>query len=157
MRRLGSFLLAAVVVVGACGDDGASRDDQGNISDTGVLSVFSFRVGDCFDDPASDTTEVAELSAVPCSQPHDNEIYYSFEMPDGDFPGSDAIMSTSADECLGSAFSEFVGITYDQSVLDVFPVNPTEASWAEGDRTVYCALFNIDLAKLTGSARGTQR
>jgi len=157
MRKLGVILMAAALLAAACGDDGPTRDPQGSIADTGAASVFSFRTGDCFDDPSGDQTEVAELSAVPCTEPHDNEIYFTFDLPDGDFPGQDSIVSSASDACLGEVFSAYVGIAYDQSALDVFPVTPTETSWAGGDRTVYCALYNLDLSKLTGSARGTGR
>jgi hypothetical protein len=74
-----------------------------------------------------------------------------------DFPGQDSISTSAATECLGERFTTYVGITYNASALDVFPVTPTEASWAEGDRTVYCAAFNLDLSKLTGSVQGTNR
>jgi len=157
MNRLGWMVLAATVLIGACGNDGPARDDQGSIADSGDVSVFTLRVGDCFDDPAGEVTEVDVLTAVPCSAPHDNEVFFAFDLPEGDFPGQDAMVSASADACLGEVFTEYVGIGYVDSVLDVFPINPTEASWAVGDRKVYCALFNIDLSKLTGSARGTAR
>jgi len=151
------MVLAAALLTAACGDDGPARDPEGNITDTGAASVFSFRTGDCFDDPASDAAEVEELSAVPCSQPHDNEIYHTFDMPDGEFPGAEAIFDVAYEECLGDVFTGYVGITFEESELDVFPVTPTETSWGAGDRTVYCAVFNLDLSKITGSVRGTGR
>ena len=157
MKRLGWLVVAAALVTGACGDDGPARDAEGNITETGDVSVFSLQTGDCFDDPAAQQTQVDQVTVVPCSQPHDNEIFYSFDLPDGDFPGQDSISTASATECLGDRFTTYVGITYDESALDVFPVTPTAASWAEGDRTVYCAAFNLDLAKLSGSVEGTNR
>ena len=157
LRKLSLVVAAATLVTGACGDDGPARDDTGSITDTGAASVFSFRTGDCFDDPAADQTQVEQLPAVPCSQPHDNEIFYTFDLPDGVFPGQDSIVSTSADHCLGDGFTAYVGTAYDDSVLDVFPVTPTESSWSGGDRTVYCAAFNTDFSKLTASIKGSGR
>lgn len=151
------MIVAVMLLAAACGDDGPARDPEGSISDTGAASVFSFRTGDCFDDPASEDTEVEELSAVPCSEPHDNEIYHTFDLPDGDYPGTDTIFDVAYEECLGDAFTAYVGIVWDESDLDVFPVTPTAASWGVGDRTVYCAAFNLDLSKLSGSVRGTGR
>ena len=43
------------------------------------------------------------------------------------------------------------------SELDLFPITPTSESWAEGDRVVYCALYALDLSKLTGSMEGSRR
>jgi hypothetical protein len=157
MRRIAWLAVMSVLIAGGCGDDGPARDQQGNISDTGNASVFTFRAGDCFDDPSGDPSQVEELAAVPCTQPHDNEIYYTFDLTDSDFPGQDAMTSAAFDECLGDAFTAYVGISWEETALDVFPVLPTEVSWGSGDRTVYCVVFNPDYSKLEGSVKGSGR
>ena len=49
-----------------------------------------------------------------------------------------------------------VGRSYDESVLDVFPIYPTNDSWSQlNDREVICATYHIDLKKITGSMKGS--
>jgi hypothetical protein len=54
-------------------------------------------------------------------------------------------------------FEAYVGLSYVESELNVFPITPTEGSWATGDREIVCALYNLDLSKLTGSMEGAAR
>ena len=141
-HRLILSLLAVALVASACGDD---------------TSVFDLGVGDCFNDQEDLTeTEVSEVATVDCSSPHDNEIYFEFSMTDAVFPGNDAALESSSFRCLDE-FEAFVGIDYLESDLDLFPITPTATSWAEGDRVVYCAVYALDLSKLEGSVRGSNR
>lgn len=159
MRRSVPLALAVTVllVTAACGgDDAPARGPDGSFSEPGEISVFDLREGDCFDDPSDQSTQVETVTVVPCSAPHDNEIYLEFELPDGPYPGAAGIEDAADARCF-TAFEAFVGVDYFESHLEFFPVNPTEASWASGDRTVYCALYSLDLAKLTGSMRGSGR
>lgn len=66
------------------------------------------RVGDCLDDPGAQT-EVTEIRAIPCAEPHDLEVYYEFEHADADSPPSpDAAFALIEQECF-PAFETFVG------------------------------------------------
>ena len=153
--RLGLLLpaLALLMLVAACGGD-PPRDESGAILEGGDLSVFSIREGDCFDDGDLDADEVFEVAAVPCSEPHDNEVYAVFDIAaEGDsFPGADSLMAR-ADEACYQLFEDFVGIAYEDSALAFFPITPTEEGWDDGDREVICAVYDFSFAKLTGSMR----
>ena len=143
MRRpIVLLMLVLGLIAVSCGDD-----------DT---SVFDLGVGDCFNDEPGAGDEVTEVPVVPCSEPHDNEIYYEYQMTDAVFPGDEAAVESGGFRCLDE-FEGFVGADYLDSELDLFPITPTAGSWAEGDRTVYCALYALDLSKLTGSMRGSGR
>jgi hypothetical protein len=158
MRR--SIPITAVVVLAlvaaACGGDGLARDADGAIIEAGDISVFDLREGDCFENPQDASTQVATVRAVPCTEPHDNEIYLAFDLPDGDYPGVSAIDEASDPRCL-AAFTSFVAVDYFESDLEFFSLTPTPESWDADDRTVYCALHADDRSKLTGSMRGTGR
>lgn len=134
-----SSLLLAVT---ACGDDGTS--------------VFDLGVGDCFNDDPTGGDAVSEVPTVDCATPHDNEIYFEFSMTDAAFPGREATTQSAAERCI-EEFEGFVGLSYAQSNLDIFPITPTAESWEQGDRVVYCVLYALDLSKLTGSMRGAAR
>lgn len=151
------LLAAAALFLLSCGG-GPSRDESGAVTESGDLSVFSVRIGDCFDDDASEEEVVSELAAVPCAEPHDNEAYAVFDLASGDdeWPGDDSVLLEASQGCF-DRFEAFAGIAYADSALDFFPITPTEESWDAGDREVICAIYNLDLAKLTGSARDSAR
>ncbi|HEX6300979.1 MAG TPA: septum formation family protein [Acidimicrobiia bacterium] len=136
--------------------DDASRDDSGDIADAGDLDVMSLQVGDCFDDPEDLEEVVFDVAAVPCSGPHDNEVFavQPLGASFGDsYPGDDALSDYTHQVCSGGLFDSYVGTSYVDSSLEVFTFTPTQESWDEGDREFVCALFRLDFAKLTGTAR----
>lgn len=155
-RSLVVLLLILGLVASACGDNEPTRDEGGNISESGDASVFALGVGDCFNDDAGAGDVVTEVPVVPCSEPHDNEIYFEFSMTDAVFPGNDVAQEAAAERCIGE-FLGFVGIGYLDSELEIFPITPTADSWSQGDRVVFCALYALDLSKLTGTMRGSGR
>lgn len=129
----------------------------GTSEQTIATSVFSLREGDCFDDPGPGLTETSGVPVVPCSQPHDNEIYRVFNLDSGAFPGSDEVEEAANNGCL-AAFASFVGEPYETSELDFFALFPTRESWTElGDRAVLCSVYELDLSKLVGTARNAGR
>lgn len=143
MRRILIVLLLALgLVAAACGGNGTS--------------VFELGVGDCFDDQDLEAEVITDVPTVPCSEPHDNEIYHEFTMTDAAYPGRDAAFDAADQRCL-EQFESFVGIDYFASDLDIFSIVPTAESWADGDRGALCAIYAVDLSKLTGSMRGAAR
>lgn len=123
-------------------------------------AVSSLEVGDCFDDEESQVLgEVSEVSSVPivdCGEPHDNEVFALYEEADGAFPGTDAMIELGYQGCI-QRFDAFVGIEYLESELDVFAIVPTDEGWERGDREIVCALYELSLAKMTGTQRGVGR
>ncbi|MFG6446520.1 septum formation family protein [Microbacterium sp. P07] len=158
-----AIALASVVALGGCsaiqgligGGDPVARDaETQEVTEAGTADVFSLQVGDCMDEP--DAEEVTEVPAVPCSEPHDDEIYYEFTMPDGEFPGEEAITAAADAEC-APQFDTFVGLAYAESVLDWYPYTPTEGSWTEGgDRVVQCVIYEPNV-RTVGSLEGVAR
>lgn len=153
--RILTLLLAMATVAAAC-SDGPSRDATGSIIESGNASVFDLRTGDCFDDDPDGATQVEEVPVVPCAEPHDNEVFSSFQSTLAVYPGREEMLDAAAADCY-DRFSGFVGMSYEDSELDFFPITPTEGSWGEGDREVLCVLYAMDLSKLTGTMRGSGR
>lgn len=142
-------------VLGVGGSDPV-RDDTGAITETNdAADVFSITVGDCTND-GSDATSgtVSTVAAVPCADPHDNEVYYAEDLPDPEFPGADAVID-AADTICYDAFAGFVGLDYESSRYGYYALYPTEQSWATGDREVLCLVYDYSGGQLTGSAAGT--
>ncbi len=160
--------LAAVGVlaltVTACNpfdDDSTTRNESGEIEEGGQLGAFALQPGDCFNDPAlagseeGESTEVAEVAGVPCEEPHDYQVYATFDVADAEeYPGEVAV-SFDADEGCLERFEPFVGRDFETSVYNFSVLYPTPESWDVGDREIVCLLNSLDGEKLTGDAEGS--
>ena len=153
MKNWGIYALIGVGVVAYNMATNADRDSTGAIIEAGDVDVFSIKVGDCFDD-AGEADEISTLPGVPCAEPHDNEAYAAFNVSLDSYPGEDAMWELAYEKCM-DRFEGFVGLDYESSVLDIFALYPSTDSWAQNDREVVCAVFNMNYDKLTGSVEGT--
>lgn len=137
------------------GGESEVRDGETQeVTESGDLDVFKLAVGDCFNDSGS--TMVSEIPVVPCSDPHDYEVYYEVEMAPGDFPGDDAITTQAEADCTAQ-FATFIGLPYDQSSLYFSYLTPTQQSWDDADdRLIQCIVADQE-AQTTGSLAGAAR
>jgi len=127
---------------------GPERDDSGQITSAGDLSAFDVEVGDCFDLP-DPNGEVTDLGGVPCTDPHDAEVYGTFDIKGQDYPGTDKVIKKSQRGC-SRRFKEFVGLPYRRSELELQYLYPTSDSWeTQDDREVVCAVTEPDGKKTT--------
>jgi len=156
LLRIAIFLLIVGFAAYGCLDD-ANRDESGNIVGEGEVSAFSMRVGDCFNDSqevidaGGDEVVLEAVAGLPCSEPHDNEVYAVLDLSLERFPGGEEIYDLARDECV-ERFESFVGVSYEASILDIMHVYPTEESWSRGgDREVICAIYHMEADKTTGS------
>jgi hypothetical protein len=119
--------------------------------------VATADVGDCINNDIA-SSSISEFDTVECTEPHTAELIYKFDLPDGDFPGQEAIGAAVEEECQGSAFEDYVGTPYAESEIFLFPVTPTEQTWDEADdREVLCFGGLQDGADLTESVQGSGR
>ena len=113
------------------------------------------RVGDCFDDTtAMESGQIVNLPGVPCSNPHDNEVYALVDVDLQEYPGDDAMSDLAMQRCM-ERFASFVGRDYESSSLDIFTMQPSQESFSADDREVVCAVYDMEFNKLEGSARGS--
>ena len=117
--------------------------------------VFSLRVGDCVDTDSSMSGEISGLPMIPCDQSHTDEVYFSYMVESEEFPGEDAIIAEAEQKCV-PAFETFIGIGYQDSVLEYWPMYPTEGSWSDGDREVLCLAYD-PAAATVGTLKGAAR
>lgn len=163
---------AADALADTATDRDAPRDARGQISAQGPMSVFRLVRGDCYREmdtasptpapsrsasPSSSDSAVAtfEVVGLPCSDPHQFEVYSTADLPSGDFPGDSAVAETAEERCVAS-FESFIGKTYDDSELDILYFTPTAQSWrSQDDRSITCAVTggNSTIGSLGGSAR----
>lgn len=148
------FLSAVLGLAGACGTDEPARDDSGSINETDDVNPNSLQPGDCFNDPDDSASEVTSLQAVPCEEPHDNEVFHVFDLDQDEFPGQDEVKQLGLEACQAE-LEGYVGASAEEAGLAIVPVTPTEGSWDSDDRTVLCAAYNADGTQLTGSIEGS--
>jgi predicted Ser/Thr protein kinase len=110
----------------------------------GALSV-----GTCIDrtEPGATT--------VPCSQPHAAEVYGIVAAPYQRFPGATALDDFAKGACQG-LFDDYLGIAYEQTMLDFKPLPPVDPDWNAGVRTVACLLPPFPADAVQGSMRGSK-
>src|SRR5687768_2718381 len=92
----GLVILGAVIVAVM---DEAERDDSGAITEAGSVAVTELRPGDCANGVGQEEGEATEIDAVPCAEPHDGEVFATFDLPDGDFPGDDETSTLAETGC----------------------------------------------------------
>lgn len=122
---------------------------------TGTISVFELQVGDCISTPSGST-----VTGVPCSQPHDFEVYALFDIPggaDAAYPGDATVTDTADTGCQGDRFTSYIGEPYSSSEIYATSLSPSEATWTQqGDREVVC-LARAQSGQLTGSVHNANR
>lgn len=155
-RRSPALVLSLGLVLGltSCGvfDDGPERNESGVIIQGGEIDAGDLEIGDCFNGRSA---EVEKVAAVPCAEPHDFELYHSYDLAYDEFPGADVIEVEWLRGCL-LAFEEFVATPFDESKLDISGIFPQEGTWNDlGDREVLCSVTALDGSRLSGSARNS--
>ena len=152
--------LATVVLtaglVACSGPPEAAQDPATSAPSAGVRGAFSIQLGDCLKEPGGGEREAEEVASVPCSQPHEGEVYARFDLPDGPFPGGAAV-TAAADERCTAEFASYVGKPVSESTLEFYTFQPTESTWnAQSDREVLCVVSD-PAGPSTRSLRGAAR
>ncbi|WP_405772835.1 DUF4190 domain-containing protein [Streptomyces sp. NBC_01538] len=120
--------------------------------------TFSLAKGDCFDAPDGSLEGLAyDVDTVPCSGAHDGEVFASFRLPAGSFPGDDRVTDLADERCYALEDRYAMDAWAVPDDVDVYYLTPTSQSWRLGDREVTCVLGNVDPdAGLTGSLRADE-
>lgn len=126
------------------------RDDSGSITEQGTLSAYDIEIGDCLNGlrAVEADTVVTTLPAVPCTQAHEGEVYASFELADGDYPGADGVMA-QADRRCAEALLTYSASAFEDQNIGLFYLYPDSREWGR-NREVVCIAMAIE-GTLTGS------
>jgi hypothetical protein len=158
-------LIGLIVLAAGCGSPAATSTASGSLSSgTGSAalpstrkSAFDLAVGDCFD--SEDLSRVTDITVVDCDASHAYEVFGVSAVP-GDpsatFPGNDALTAT-ADRACRAAFRAYVGVDFNASEWYGTFLNPSESTWATGDREIVCVLHTQATTPVTGSAKGSAK
>lgn len=128
----------------------------------GAGNVMEIQVGDCFTEAEMETAlgggdEISEIPLIDCSEPHDSEVFYVEDLPEGDFPGEASVMASMEEICSGSAFEEFIGVDYMESEIYAAGLYPNSQGWELfDDREILCYVVT-EGETFTGTLAGANR
>jgi Septum formation len=143
------FAVAALVIVGvAIGTVGAlthgfKKPVTVKYHESGV---FKLQTGDCVGAPNGQV-----VSVLPCSTPHQAEVFATFALPSSAWPGTAAVRSEASAGCAG----RLTGYLNPQLAISLAQsyVFPNQVAWTAGTRTVICEVQAVS-GQLTQSVRG---
>jgi hypothetical protein len=113
-------------------------------------TVFGLRPGQCFN---SLPNGIAGAHAVPCTRPHDGEIYGAFRVAGHEWPGSAALASRARLGCQ-ARLTGYLNPQLDTSGMAESYAYPNQGAWAAGQHSVICEIRGTQ-GKLTGSVRAS--
>ena len=102
--------------------------------------VFDLKVGDCLNGLREDT-ELETMPVVPCNQPHEGEVFATFNLTGTERPLQSAIDEQATEGCQ-DRLAGYSKAAADDPKMDIFFLYPTVESWAHGDRQITCIATN---------------
>lgn len=111
------------------------RNDAGVIVRKAGIKVDQLRAGDCIE-YFNTSKSVSKITVIPCTSPHDAEVFHIFSFPAGDYPGDRQIDEQATKTCLDT-FKTAVKAD-DAKNAKVALHKPVEATWKKGGRQVSC-------------------
>ena len=116
----------------------------------GSRPVTEIGVGECFDLEATDLID--DVTRRDCTEPHQYEMFFVGDLPEGPFPSDSEVNLWIDANCL-PAFTAYVGSDPNQTTLSPLFITPTEDAWDSGDHSVQCALEDPSDPELTQSLK----
>jgi hypothetical protein len=115
---------------------------------------FALEPGDCVrtDGGTTGPDGLTDVTIVDCEDPHHLEVFHVFDLGPDRTEG-DALVAAVSEECLGEAFTAYVGVPEDQSPLELLPLPPTDEQLDRGDTEVVCTVREPGGGTRTGSLR----
>ncbi|MBB2988310.1 DUF4190 domain-containing protein [Terracoccus luteus] len=125
----------------------APRDASGNVTQRSSMFVSDLAAGDCFDSGTAE--EVDWVTVLPCAQPHDSQVIAVFELPEGPYPGVDAL----AEDADAGCQQRGAPLVSEDRLEEIEPsyIYPADEDTWDTDRTIQCTVGSVDGEQLTGS------
>lgn len=136
--------VGVAVILALTADSGADS----TVADNGQVSVDEIRLRDCLNG-LTEGRNIANLPVVPCTEPHDGEVFAEFPISGATFPG-DAAVATQAEEGCVERLRSYAPKAAEDPNTELYFLHPTAASWLTGDHDVLCVALSAS-GKRTGS------
>jgi len=108
-------------------------------------AVFKLHAGDCVNTPSGQL-----VSVLPCSAPHQAEVFATFSLPASAWPGTAAVRAAASSGC-SARLSGYLNPQLSVSLAQSYVV-PDQVAWTGGTRTVICEV-QATSGQLTESVR----
>jgi hypothetical protein len=109
-------------------------------------AVFGLRTGDCLDPRGTQS-----YTLVACDQPHDAEVFATFVLPAGQWPGTAAARTAASSGC-ATRLTGYLNPQLAVSLATTY-VFPDSVAWQAGTRMVICEV-QATSGQLSQSVRG---
>jgi hypothetical protein len=110
-------------------------------------AVFGLRPGECI----NSTGNGLNVTVLSCATPHDAEVFATFSLAKGTWPGDSAVQQEAGNGC-ESRLGSYLNPQLATADLTQEYVYPNQAAWQAGERTVVCEVRAVS-GQLTGSVR----
>jgi Septum formation len=134
-------VIVVIIVVVSLTGHATRQSSTGKITHRGSLDVFALTTGDCFDNP-TDTSDIENVTAIPCTQAHDSQVFAKFDLSgaDSSYPAQATLNKLADDGCNSRTGSiDKAKVTNDMTIRVLFP---EQDAWNDGQRTVSCLIVN---------------
>lgn len=148
----GIWVVIIGVIIAVAVATQAGRNSSGEISQAGTLTVEKLAVGDCIDG-IKDGQVITSVTARPCAEAHDAEVFSQFTLPAGTWPGAESVADRAESMCSDNAAQALAGSPM-LDRLSLFILYPPDAESWDRSRSVSCLVIDIGGGKLTGKAAG---
>jgi hypothetical protein len=144
LKKIAAAATAGTIAwAGISGIDNTTRDEVGQIVQSGDLGAFVTKVGDCINDLPQDSDTVDVLKGVPCSDGHHWQVIHKENLNLTEFSQSaidieteticNAAVESLVNSLASSKFDEYKNATQQYFF-------PTAESWEKDDRIVDCLI-----------------
>lgn len=135
------FALLTAGLVYAFDTPTSSGSAASSHQDSTEVGLSDLRSGQCIDLPSYVPQSQGWLAVVVCSVPHNGEVYEVGDLPDGQYPGDQAV-NAAVDRLCEAALVTFSGSP--NSRLDTYEIVPTQDTWDSHDRSYVCISVDDD-------------
>lgn len=145
---IGLVVVGAIAAYHFATANPAQRNSNGQITQSGSLDATSLKVADCFDAPTGNS-DITSIKAVPCTQPHDSQVFAEPAISESSYPGDSTLQTEAKNDCGSNSTQASISQSAPQSA-QIADYYPQDATTFGTQRYVICALED-DSAKMTQS------
>lgn len=115
------------------------RDSSGAISKGGNLDAVDLHAGDCYEQPSDSSVPFDSIKAIPCTQPHNAQVFYRFAYPGATSvaPTDDELTTNAQPRCENAAKT---GVDQTKLPQDAEPsmLYANSSTWSHGYHDITC-------------------
>jgi hypothetical protein len=128
---------------GQGGGSGGSGGSHSGVNHPQAAGVFALSPDECFQNPPANQTVlgITSVTAVPCTTPHNAQVFAEFAATGTSYPGTAAIKRQADKGCHARLAGRVVNsrITSTMTLRFLYPL---ASSWTGGHRTISCLIVD---------------